>query len=103
MENINSTYSLESVKVEPIVQCLNIELSKNEPNKQRQREREWKSCCFSINTSATKYFVQVGVLAGLIIYSAVMMVIMPDCNSQRNYSSLLLFCLGILAPSPKMN
>jgi hypothetical protein len=99
MENIN--YSLESVKIEPIVSGLNIEMSKKEPNAQIQRE--WKSCCFSINASATKYFVQVGVLAGLIIYSAVMMVIMPDCNSQRNYSSLLLFCLGILAPSPKMN
>ena len=90
MENINSNYSLESVKIEPIVQS-------------DKTKTEWKSCCFSINTSATKYFVQVGVLAGLIIYSAVMMVIMPDCNSQRNYSSLLLFCLGILAPSPKMN
>jgi hypothetical protein len=84
------TYSLESVKIEPIVQS-------------DKTKTEWKSCCFSINASATKYFVQVGVLAGLIIYSAVMMVIMPDCNSQRNYSSLLLFCLGILAPSPKMN
>jgi hypothetical protein len=65
--------------------------------------KKWESCCFKINQSATRYFVQVGVLSGLIIYSATMMVIMPDCNSQRNYSSLLLFCLGILAPSPKMN
>jgi hypothetical protein len=66
-------------------------------------KREWRSFCFSINPSATKYFVQVGVLSGLIVFSAAMMVIMPECESQRNYSSLLLFCLGILAPSPKMN
>ena len=62
----------------------------------------WKSCCFTLNTSATKYFVQVSILASLIIYSATMLVIIPECNSQRNYSSLLLFCLGILTPTPKM-
>jgi hypothetical protein len=68
----------------------------------RNSKNQWVSCCFKINQPVTKYFVQVGILSGLIIYSATMMVIMPDCNSQRNYSSLLLFCLGILAPSPKM-
>ena len=62
----------------------------------------WRSCCFTLNTSATKYFVQVSILASLIIYSATMLVIIPECNSQRNYSSLLLFCLGILTPTPKM-
>ena len=64
---------------------------------------KWQSCCFSINPTATRYFVQVSILAGLIVYSAVMLVIIPECNSQRNYSSLLLFCLGILTPTPKMN
>lgn len=80
---------METISIEPVSPI-------NKSNKQ------WKSFCFSINPSATKFFIQVGVLSGLIIYSATMMVIMPDCNNQRNYSSLLLFCLGILAPSPKM-
>ncbi len=64
---------------------------------------KWQSCCFSINPVATRYFVQVSVLTGLIVYSAAMLVIIPECDSQRNYSSLLLFCLGILTPTPKMN
>ena len=39
------------------------------------KTREWKSCCFSINQSATKYFVQVSVLIGLIIFSAVNLIL----------------------------
>ncbi len=71
-------------------------------NTSQSKDTTWKSCCFSINPSATRYFVQVAILTGLIIYSAVMLVVIPECNSQRNYSSLLLFCLGILTPAPKM-
>lgn len=83
--------------IEPIVSVRSIDILPN-----ATKPAHWKSCCFSINPQATKYFVQVGILAGLIVYSAVMLVIIPECNSQRNYSSLLLFCLGILSPSPKM-
>jgi hypothetical protein len=39
----------------------------------------------------------IGVVSGLIVYSTVIMAILPDYNSQRNYSLLLLFCHGILA------
>ena len=63
--------------------------------------KEWRSCCFSINSAAAKYFVQASILTSLITYSAVMLVVNDDCNSQRNYSSLLMMCLGILIPSPK--
>ena len=87
---------MESITIEPIV---SIRSETNLPNK---KPTQWKSCCFTINTSATKYFVQVSILASLIVYSATMLVIIPECNSQRNYSSLLLFCLGILTPTPKM-
>lgn len=82
--------------IEPIVSVRSIDIL-NTP-----KPAQWKSCCFSINPQATKYFIQVSILSGLIVYSAVMLVIIPECNSQRNYSSLLLFCLGILSPSPKM-
>ena len=64
---------------------------------------EWKSCCLSVDKSAVKYFTQVGILSGLIIFSAIMLVSDKDCNSQRNYSGLLMVCLGTLIPSPKMN
>ena len=68
----------------------------------RNSKKEWKSCCFSINSSATKYFVQVGILTSLIIYSSVMLVINQSCESQRNYGSLLMICLGCFLPQPKM-
>ena len=91
---------MESITIEPIVSIrsndIGIPMTTPKPT-------QWKSCCFSINPQATRYFVQVSILAGLIIYSATMLVVIPECNSQRNYSSLLLFCLGILTPSPKMN
>ena len=66
-------------------------------------KKEWKSCCFSINQNAVKYFVQVGVLSSLIIFSASMLVIDRNCESQRNYGSLLMVCLGCFLPAPKMN
>ena len=88
---------MDPITIEPIVSVRSIDIL-NTP-----KQPIWKSCCFSINPQATKYFIQVGILAGLIVYSAVMLVIIPECNSQRNYSSLLLFCLGILSPSPKMS
>ncbi len=69
----------------------------------RSKQTEWKSCCFKMNPSATKYFIQVGILSGLIVYSATMLVVNPDCNSQRNYGSLLMICLGTFIPSPKIN
>ncbi len=86
---------MESISIDPIVA-----IQSNAP--EISKSREWRSCCFSINTSATKYFVQVTVLSSLIVFSAVMLVIVPECESQRNYSSLLLFCLGILTPTPAM-
>ena len=80
----------------------------NEPNRNIIRvnsnatnTKEWRSCCFSINSNAAKYFVQASILASLITYSAVMLVVNNDCNSQSNYRSLLMMCLGILIPSPK--
>ena len=88
---------MDPITIEPVVALSSIR-SENTP-----KPAQWKSCCFSINPQATKYFIQVSILAGLIIYSAVMLVINQECNSQRNYSSLLLFCLGILSPSPRMS
>ncbi len=62
----------------------------------------WKSCCLTVNPSAVKYFIQIGVLSSLIVFSAVMLVVDKSCESQRNYSSLLMICLGTMVPSPKM-
>ena len=88
---------MESITIEPIVSV------RTETNLNTPKSREWRSCCFANNPVAAKYFVQVSILAGLIVYSAVMLVINQECNSQRNYSSLLLFCLGTLTPSPRMS
>ena len=63
---------------------------------------EWQSCCLKADKNALKYFIQVGVLSGLIVFSASMLVIDKDCNSQRNYRSLLMISLGVFLPQPKM-
>ena len=65
--------------------------------------KEWKSCCLSVDKSAVKYFIQVGILGGLIIFSAVMLVVDKACESQRNYSALLMISLGTLIPAPKLD
>ncbi len=64
---------------------------------------EWKSCCLSVDKSMVKYVIQVGILGGLIIFSAVMLVVEKSCESQRNFSSLLMVSLGILIPTPKLD
>ncbi len=89
---------MDPIIIEPIFALSSI----RSENTSQSKDTTWKSCCFSINPSATRYFIQVTILAGLIVYSATMLVVIPECNSQRNYSSLLLFCLGILTPAPKM-
>lgn len=66
------------------------------------KTEEWRSCCLKVDKNALKYFIQVGILGGLIIFSATMLVIDKDCNSQRNYSGLLMVCLGCFLPSPKL-
>jgi hypothetical protein len=63
----------------------------------------WKSCCLTMNKSAMKYFIQVGILSGLIVFSACMLVVDTNCESQRNYGSLLMICLGTFIPSPKLS
>jgi hypothetical protein len=67
---------------------------------QTEENKEWKSCCLSVDKSAVKYFTQVGILSGLIIFSAIMLVSDKECNNQRNYSSLLMVCIGVFLPQP---
>lgn len=68
-----------------------------------EEPKEWKSCCISVDKLAVKYFTQVIILGGLIVFSAVMLVVDKACESQRNYSSLLMISLGILIPTPKLD
>lgn len=68
-----------------------------------QIKDSWKSCCFTVNVRALKYIIQVSILTMLIIYSSVMLVVNPECESQRNYSSLLMICLGCFMPQPKIS
>jgi len=79
----------QSITIEPVVAV--------------SQKNEWISCCLRVDKNAVKYVVQVSILSGLIVFSATMLVVYPQCESQRHYSSLLLFCLGILSPTPKMN
>lgn len=69
----------------------------------RNSRTEWKSCCLTVNPSALKYFTQVTILASLIVYSATMLIVDGRCESQRNYGSLLMVCLGTFLPAPKMS
>ena len=73
------------------------------PTRRREPDKVWSSCCFKINSQATKYFIQVGILSSLIVYSATMLVVNDNCESQRNYGSLLMICLGTFIPSPKIS
>ncbi len=81
--------SINDLGLEPVTQTTNSTV-------------QWKSCCLTVNPSAVKYFIQIGVLSSLIVFSATMLVVDKSCESQRNYSSLLMVCLGCFLPAPKM-
>ena len=72
-------------------------------NPETNVDNEWKSCCLRYDPNALKYFVQVGILGGLIIFSSCMLVVEKGCDSQRNYASLLMVCLGVFLPQPKIS
>ena len=72
-------------------------------NQTEEVNEEWRSCCLKVDKNMVKYISQVCILSGLIIFSAVMLVVEKDCNSQRNYSSLLMICLGCFLPQPKIS
>ena len=75
----------------------------NDPIDVKQENTQtWKSCCFIVNPNALKYFTQITILSSLIVFSAVMLVIDDRCESQRNYGSLLMICLGVFLPQPKI-
>ena len=76
---------------------------RSEGESDNENRNELKSCCFKIDHNAARFFSQIFVLIGLIVYSAVMLVANEDCNSQRNYSSILTLCLGAFLPSPKIS
>ena len=67
-----------------------------------EKSNEWKSCCFIVDRDVVKYGTQVAILASLIVFSATMLVVQPSCESQRNYASLLMICLGCFLPSPSI-
>ncbi len=69
---------------------------------EEKKEDSWRSCCLTIDKGAVKYFIQSSVLVGIIVLSASMLVVSPDCNSQRNWSALLTLCLGVFLPAPKL-
>lgn len=62
----------------------------------------WKSCCMVIDRGATRYFIQVSILGGMITTSMVMLIYDNDCSSQRWWSGLLTLCLGVFLPAPKL-
>ena len=92
---------MNNITIEPI--C-NVEpIAGISPCSNLKKTNEWRSCCLTVNSSALKYFVQVSILTSLIVYSASMLVIDTRCESQRNYGSLLMVCLGCFLPAPKMS
>jgi hypothetical protein len=76
-------------------------LKMSEIEQQPQKPREWRSCCLTMNSSAVKYFTQVIILYILILYSCTMLIVYPDCQSQKNFSALLMIAIGTLIPNPK--
>lgn len=68
-----------------------------------EQNKTWNSCCLTVDKVALKYIIQVSILSSLILTSLTMLIVDTECNSQRNWSGLLMVCLGVFLPSPKIN
>lgn len=64
--------------------------------------KTWKSCCITADKGAVKYIIQVIILSSLIASSVIMIIVDKDCNSQRYYAGILMICLGVFLPSPRI-
>ena len=80
-----------------------MDLSRDLERQNSISDKTWRSCCFSVNPVAVKYFIQVATIGGLFTTSLVMLIVDDNCVNQRNWASLLTLSIGILCPSPKMN
>ena len=93
---------MDGISVEPLKKSdtlININRVSN--INENLQSKPWRSCCFEMDKSCVKYFTQVSILYLLIIYSCTMLIVVPDCESQRNISGLLMIAIGTLIPSPK--
>jgi|LakMenE29Apr09ns_1017244.scaffolds.fasta_scaffold30572_1 hypothetical protein len=97
---IKESPSLTPSNITPRVALQNRPLYNSQKN---IRQSEWRSCCFALDKSAVKYFTQITILSGLIVLSGTMLVLDNDCISQRNWSALLMICLGVFLKAPTLD
>jgi len=62
----------------------------------------WKSCCLDLDKEFTMYFVKMFILIGMITFFAVELHLSVTCEDKNLFQSLLLLCLGIICPNPKL-
>jgi hypothetical protein len=72
-------------------------------NTQKNNEDTWSSCCFTLSVPATKYFIQVGILIGMVVVSITMLIYDQRCESQKYWSGLLSMSIGLALPAPKLS
>lgn len=66
-------------------------------------DKEWKSCCFTINKNFFKYMVQVSISIMILSLSIYKLVILTDNSDEKSlYTSLLTLILGIYSPVPSI-
>ena len=63
---------------------------------------EWRSCCLTADKNVVIFGSQMGVLTGLLIFSAAMLATAESCEASNMYLSLLTMVLGILMPNPRL-
>jgi Sec-independent protein secretion pathway component TatC len=65
-------------------------------------DNTWKSCCLTTDKRFLLFGTQFFVMLLIIIFCIVQLVKNNDCDSQRAYSSLLTFIIGVMIPTPRV-
>lgn len=68
-----------------------------------EEDREWKSCCYTVNKNMIVYICQISLATGVIIASLVNLSSNDKTSDEKLlWSSLLASCLGYILPSPQI-
>jgi hypothetical protein len=63
----------------------------------------WRSCCMEFDSRAVVFFSQLIISTGVMMFCIYQLATHEDCETQKSYSSLLTFLIGIHLPAPKIS
>ena len=79
-----------------------IDESKKQEIVELEKNNHWQSCCITMDKGAVRFFTQVAICGGVMIFCGVSLIIGVSQSIVPLYTGLMSFSLGLLFPQPTM-